>query len=409
MKRGSGLLSVLFIFLSIGHGQRVSQAAISNPQFNELLQRAAATHSDAVLVLKDGKPVAEYYSQAAKRKIELMSCTKSIVNFGIGRLIDQGKIKSLDQSVYEFYPEWKQGRKKLITIRHLLDQTSGLQNVRTTYVEIEPAPNFIKLALAAELEREPGKVFSYNNKAVNLLAGIIERASGKRMDIYFRDEIFKPMGIVDYKWRTDRAGNPEAMAGLQLMASDFAKFGELVLNNGRWGSTRIVSEHWIQESMTPQAVSYYGLLWWLTPGDMDIVIDDEKFKEFEDAKVDPAFISKLQPLRNKVMHNAPEFYGAVFQALNMASAESEIDQEIRSKGLSLEKFKVREVRAYSANGSLGQYMVICPKEKLVAVRQIRNGQGYNKTTDEFRDFVGLVQKICDSGLNVAVTSDRQPH
>jgi len=88
MKRGSGLLSILFIFLSLGHAQKVTQTALNNPQFSELLQRAAATHSDAVLVLKDGKPVAEYHSKAGKRKIELMSCTKSIVNFGIGRLID---------------------------------------------------------------------------------------------------------------------------------------------------------------------------------------------------------------------------------------------------------------------------------------------------------------------------------
>src|SRR5580765_2335722 len=152
MKRGSGLLSILFIFLSISHGQ--NRAAINSPQFYELLQRAAATHSDAVLVLKDGKPLAEYYSKAGKRKIELMSCTKSIVNFGIGRLIDQGKIKSLDQPVYEFYPEWKQGRKQLITIRHLLDHTSGLQALRTTE-EIYPAPDFIQLALAAEMETDP--------------------------------------------------------------------------------------------------------------------------------------------------------------------------------------------------------------------------------------------------------------
>jgi len=163
--------------------------------------------------------------------------------------------------VYEFYPEWKQGRKQLITIRHLLDHTSGLQNVPNAGVEIYPARDFIRLALAAELKTDPGKVFFYNNKAVNLLAGIIERASGKRMDIYFRDEIFKPMGIVDFNWATDSAGNPQVMAGLELTAEDFAKFGELVLNKGRWGSTQIVSEHWIEESMTPQAFPRYGLLW----------------------------------------------------------------------------------------------------------------------------------------------------
>jgi CubicO group peptidase (beta-lactamase class C family) len=392
MKRGSGLLSILFIFLSISHGQ--NRAAINSPQFNELLQRAAATHSDAVLVLKDGKPLAEYHSKAGKRKIALMSCTKSIVNFGIGRLIDQGKIKSLDQPVYEFYPEWKQGRKQLITIRHLLDHTSGLQDLPTT-VEINPAPDFIQLALAAELKTDPGKVFFYNNKAVNLLAGIIERASGKRMDIYFRDEIFRPMGIVDFNWVTDPAGNPPVMAGLELTVEDFAKFGELILNKGLWGSTRIVSEHWIEESMTPQAAPSYGLLWWLT-GDMDIVMDDEKFKEFEDARVDPTLVQKLQPLRNKVMHSQQEFNAAVRQALNMASPESAIDQ-IRNKGLRLSKFKVREVKAYNANGYLGQYLVIYPKARLVAVRQISSRIDYNNKTDGFDDFIDLVKKIGDLG------------
>lgn len=393
MKHGSGLLSFLFIFLSISHGQ--NRAANNSPQLSELLQRAAATHSDAVLVLKDGKPVAEYYSKTGKRKIALMSCTKSIVNFGIGRLIGQGKIKSLDQPVYEFYPEWNQGRKKLITIRHLLDHTSGLQALRTAE-EIYPAPDFIQLALAADLETDPGKVFFYNNKAVNLLAGIIERASGKRMDIYFRDEIFKPMGIVDFEWATDPAGNPQVMAGLELTAADFAKFGVLILNKGLWGSTRIVSEHWIEESMTPQASSQYGLLWWLTPGDMDIVMDDEKFKEFEEARVDPALIQKLQPLRNKVMHSGPEFDAAVLQALNMASPELAIDQ-IRNKGLRPSKFNVREVKMYRANGYLGQYLVIYPKARLVAVRQISSRIDYNGKTDGFDDFNNLVQKIGDLG------------
>jgi CubicO group peptidase (beta-lactamase class C family) len=396
MKRGSGLLSFLLIFLSISHGQ--DHAAINSPQLSELVQRAAASHSDAVLVFKDDKPLAEYHSKAGKRKIELMSCTKSIVNFGIGRLIDQGKIKSLDQPVYEFYPEWKQGRKKLITVRHLLDHTSGLQNVPSAGVEIYPARDFIQLALDARLETDPGKIFSYNNKAVNLLAGIVEKASGKRMDIYFRDEIFKPMGIVNFFWATDRAGHPQAMAGLKLTAADFAKFGELILNKGQWGSVRIVSEHWIEESMTPQVSAQYGLLWWLTPGSMDIVMDDEKFKELEDARVDPALLQKLQPLRNKVMHSGSEYEAALLQALDMpvASAKSAIDQEIRSKGLRLSKFKVHEVKAYVANGYLGQYMVVCPKARLVAVRQIAKRKDYDEKTDGFYGFIDLVQKICDA-------------
>ena len=99
------------------------------------------------------------------------------------------------------------------------------------------------------------------------------------------------------------------------------------------------------------------------------------------------------------MHSAPEFAAAVLQTLSMAlaDAESAIDQEIRRKGLRLAKFKVREVKAYSANGYLGQYMVVCPKARLVAVRQIYSRKDYDEKTDSFRDFIDLVQKICDLG------------
>lgn len=70
-------------------------------------------------------------------------------------------------------------------------------------------------------------------------------ASGKRIDLYFRAEFFKPMRIEDFDWMQDPVGNPYAHFGLQLSAVDFAKFGELVLHRGTWNGTRIVSEKWI--------------------------------------------------------------------------------------------------------------------------------------------------------------------
>ena len=132
------------------------------------------------MIVKNGRLVADWDFGQPRGPIEAMSATKSIVSLTIGRLIDSGKIKSLDQPVSDFYPEWKQGRKKLITVRHLLSQTSGLQNEPNTTVEIYPSPDFVQLALAAELSDDPGSRFSYNNKAVNLLAGIVQRASGTR-------------------------------------------------------------------------------------------------------------------------------------------------------------------------------------------------------------------------------------
>jgi len=87
------------------------------------------------------------------------------------------------------------------TLRHILSHTSGLQNVPDTRVEIYPSPDFVQLALAAELKYPPGAKFEYNNKAVNLLAGVVERASGKKHDEFMRDEVFTPLGIREFSWQ----------------------------------------------------------------------------------------------------------------------------------------------------------------------------------------------------------------
>ena len=136
-------------------------------------KRAQEADSDAVVIVKDGQLVADWDFGRERGPIEAMSATKSIVSLAIGRLVGSGKIKSLDQPVCDFYPEWKQGRKKLITVRHLLNHTSGIQSERVT-TEINASPDFVQLALAAELSSDPGSTFNYNNKAVNLLAGIVE-------------------------------------------------------------------------------------------------------------------------------------------------------------------------------------------------------------------------------------------
>jgi CubicO group peptidase (beta-lactamase class C family) len=139
---------------------------IDGAALERLRKRAEQTDSDAVVVVKDGKLVVEWTFSKDEGPIEAMSATKSVVGLAIGRLLDDGRITSLDQPVCEFYPEWRQGRKERITIRQLLNHTSGLQNnVRATEIYQRPT-NFIQLALCAELSDDPGTKFSYNNKAV---------------------------------------------------------------------------------------------------------------------------------------------------------------------------------------------------------------------------------------------------
>ena len=197
-----------------------------------LIARAQATHSDALVVRQHDRVVGSWYSDNELTPILTMSCTKSVVNLAIGALIDDGQVAGLDQPVCDFYPEWRQGNKRRITIRHLLNHTSGLQNHPNAGIELEPSPDWIQLALAAELSDVPGTRFAYNNKAVNLLAGIVQRAARQRLDHYLRDRIFAPLDITAVDWVYDQAGTPYAAGGLSLLASDLAKIGQLVLNRG---------------------------------------------------------------------------------------------------------------------------------------------------------------------------------
>src|SRR5262249_39826503 len=158
----------------------------------------------------------------APRRIESMSVTKSIVSMAFGRLLALGKLKTLDEPVHTFYPEWRQGRKREITIRQLLTQTSGLQADPMTGTEIDGSPDLVHLALCAELADAPGSRFFYNNKATNLLAGIVHRVSGRRLDEFIKQEIFAPLQISDVRWERDHAGNPDAMSGLEIRPADLA-------------------------------------------------------------------------------------------------------------------------------------------------------------------------------------------
>ena len=229
-----------------------------------LLEAARDARSSAVVVWQDGSPPLEWWFRGKPRMIETMSVTKSVVNLIVGRAVTLGLIESADTPVHEFYPEWRQGRKRLITLRHLMSHTSGLQDFRTTNVEIYPSPDFVKLALSAELEDEPGACFRYSNKAVNLLAGIIARATSKPMQRFAGLELFDPMEI-EFDWMRDEAGNPHGMAGLKLYPKDLAKLGRLALQRGLWNDSQLISEDWLEQSLRPgcDLMPNHGWLWWL--------------------------------------------------------------------------------------------------------------------------------------------------
>jgi CubicO group peptidase (beta-lactamase class C family) len=337
-----------------------------------------------------------------------MSATKSVVSLAIGRLIDEGKVKSIDQPVCEFYPEWKQGRKRQITIRHLLNHTSGLQNDWTS-PEIYDSPDFVQYALAAELSDDPGAKFAYNNKATNLLAGIVQKASGERMDRYIGEKIFKPLGITQYSWMLDRAGNPHGMAGLQIQATDFAKVGQMMLDGGAWRGSRVVSEDWVKLSTKPSQdlEPNCGLLWWLTFDDL-LAVDDAFVLALKEFGPSDETIKALDVLKDKPMEPL-RFWptvGAIFRKDEAIRKRLDEINKLAREGKGLVPRRVRGgVSSFSAAGYLGQSLVVLPEARLIAVRQFRSPGDANRdrppkmkpldpnAIDTFDDFLSLVRNL----------------
>ncbi len=237
-----------------------------------LVDAARESRTSALVVLQGGDLVGGWYDPDGARRIEAMSVTKSILGLAVGRLLELEKLESIDVPVHSFYPEWEEGRRSRITIRHILTHTSGLATPMPA-TPIYQSTDFVRYALDSEMESEPGTEFVYNNSATNLLAGIIGLAAGERADRFIREELFEPLGITDFTWSLDPAGNPHGMAGLQIHAEDLARLGQLVLEDGVWNGERLLPEGWIARSLSPapEPAEGAGFLWWLIHDEGDVV------------------------------------------------------------------------------------------------------------------------------------------
>lgn len=362
---------------------------VSKPKLDSLVKKSELTHSEAVLIYHDNKLILEKYFGVGSpsRIIESMSCTKSIVGLAVACILSDKRIDDLDVPVYKYYPEWKQGQKKLITLRHLVNMTSGLQNDPVATKEIYPSPDFVKLALAAELTDKPGTVWSYNNKSLNLMAGIIKQVTGKRMDKYIGERLFKPMGIKTFNWTLDKAGNPHVMSGCQVKPSDFIKLGLLVLNNGKFNGKEIISSESIREMLTPcDQYKGYGILWWIDYEKTVSIVDDTCIKSLVEAGVQKEFIEKVEKMKG--VYFSDDEYIAKIQGIFGKNPWEYINNTLGTN-LKIRRKEFDGNVTYRADGYLGNYIIVDPLNRIVAVRMI-SGESYQNQNDDFNDFRKMI-------------------
>jgi CubicO group peptidase (beta-lactamase class C family) len=371
-------------------------AGIDATALTHLLLRAHALHSDAVVILKDGRLVRDLRFGQAPAPIESGSVAKSVVGVAIGHLLYTGQISSLDEPVANWYPEWKSGAKQAVTLRHLMNHTSGLEAAADT-AAIDASSDVVQQALDSPLAHPPGSRFFYNNKAVNLLAGIVEKVTHRKLDEYMRDEIFAPLGITHFSWMRDPAGNPQVFAGLALDARDLARIGQLMLADGVYDGKRLLSAEFVRDSVGPaQPFSpTSGLLWWVIPEWTRMVVDQPLLDGWRKDGVDPKLIEAVAPLAGREI-SREELFTTLDRSFGHAEAIAAWVHDITERGLATPRVTHGPLVGFDANGGLGQYLVVIPASHLVAVRQIRRSS-FQSGGDDFEDFPDMVRALVAGG------------
>ncbi len=366
-------------------------SASSRAEVKKLIARGEQTHSAAVLLLRDGKQVGEYRDRdVGSQSIDLQSATQSLVALGIGALLREGQLESLDTPVYRFYPEWNQGRKRLVTVRMLLNQTSGLHDDAS--VTATP-PDVVRYALAAELTSDPGETFSQSDAAVDLLMGIIGKAADIPADEYIERELFARLGFQAASWQHDAAGNAPGSTGLTLSADDAAKIGQLVLDKGKWIDRQIVPESFIDEMLNPQTNQSveYGLLWMRTPAWIRLSVDAASIELIRKLALQPDVVAKMSRLEGKSFDSSESLVAALHHVLSDDEFETfyATAQEHSIRMGTIFHLELGPMTAFSASGA-GNFIVVVPQTRLVAVRLV------TQPNDEYDDFVERVLDVAKS-------------
>jgi CubicO group peptidase (beta-lactamase class C family) len=255
---------------------------------NDLSAVLADLETIALLAVKNDSIVFEKYwdGYSDSSLSGSFSAAKSIVGLLIGAALQEGKIHSLQDPVGNYVYEFKSGEKAKVKIVDLLTMSSGSNwdeayaNPFSVTTELYYGHDARKLATGVDVIHPPGTLHVYKSGDTQLLALIIEKATGKSLAAYAAEKLWQPMGAEHAAlWSTDHVGGIEkAYCCFNSNARDFARFGQLMLDSGRWKGNEIIPmDYWrasIKPCMIPDATgkpcNYYGYQWWIIPSRPEI-------------------------------------------------------------------------------------------------------------------------------------------
>ncbi|MGR5092359.1 serine hydrolase domain-containing protein [Vibrio maritimus] len=248
-----------------------------------------------LIATRHGEVAIEYFVSGFSDKIptHISSITKSIVSMLFGVALEQGYIKSIEQKVLDFFPDYslKRGEKTLphLRLKDLLSMTAPYKFKSEPYTRVYSSNDWTLASL--DLLGGKGEVgrFKYTTPALHVLSGVLSNATGQTVADYANQHLFAPLGVAPVEnitlsdrqqhleftrgatqrgWVTDPRGVNTPGWGLVLSTLDLIKLANLYLSNGVWGGQRLLPSSWIRQSTSEQSrcgERRYGFLWWLMP------------------------------------------------------------------------------------------------------------------------------------------------
>lgn len=299
------------------------------------------TKTNVFLVIKSDSIIYQYLSEGTSlaAKQPSFSMAKSFVGTLVGISVDRGEIKSTEELVVNYLPELATNDERFnrLTIQHVLDMRSGFDFKERSFSPFSQitrsyyGANLKKIVGKLKMKNEPGKIFEYQSINTQVLAFILEKATGKGLQELMQERLWKPLGAEsDALWSLDNDENIKAFCCISATALDFAKIGRLYLNGGNWEGEQLVSKKWVDITTNPDSLAKrrYKNQFWAT----------RDFKFFKDS----------------------------------VSAVSSLDKEGLDYPIELNPdgryFYAKKVYDYKAQGMFGQSVYVNPQNRVIIVR-----------------------------------------
>ncbi len=278
-------------------------------ELHELIAAGTGNESNIcqIYAVREGKTVYDdcWHGYQSDDAVNVNSVTKGVMALLAGIALDRGSIQSTNQKVMDFFPDYKvkKGEKTIfeVTVRHLLTMTAPYKYRSEPWKKVCTSPDWT-LAALDHLGGRKGITgeFRYATLGIQILAGIIENATGEKCIDFANRNLFMPLGIPEHtihgdssaedqfdffmnknprknEWYSDPRDTVTAGWGLCLSAHDMARIGELVLNGGLYHGKRIISDNYIHDMITPHlklgerfGFMGYGYLWYKPFDDRDV-------------------------------------------------------------------------------------------------------------------------------------------